>query len=359
MFPLVIICGPTATGKTKLGIHLANKFNGEIISADSRQVYRGMDVGTGKGLSTTKNQRLEIKINNQIFTLYDLEGVKIWGYDLVEPDQEFSVAHFHHFAAQAISDIRSREKTPIIVGGTGLYLKSLTQSIETINVPMDRNLRSQLESLTTSELQQRLQQLNPQKVKSMNNSDQNNPRRLIRAIEVAEFKKQTLKKTNLPRCPQASTSGACLPVGTVDTSSHLGNITVANEINIWIGLTASIELLDEKVTANVLSRSQELDHEIKLLVNRFPDFWSLPAATATGYHQWHQYLEGKINQNTAIKLWVIAEKQYLRRQLTWFKKQPQINWFQINQTNFEVDIEAKVEAWYSRFNCKQTLPHID
>ncbi len=165
MIKILIVCGPTATGKTQLAANLAKKFNGELISADSRQVYRGMDVVTGKDWP---------------------KDTTIYGYDLVRPDENFSVAHFVTHARTLINQIIKRKKLPIVVGGTGLYINSLVNPPETLSVNPDWQLRKRLETKSTRQLQDQLKKLNPQRWRQMNHSDQLNPRRLIRAIEVGQ-----------------------------------------------------------------------------------------------------------------------------------------------------------------------------
>ena len=132
----LIICGPTATGKTNLGIKLAKQFNGEIISADSRQVYQGLDIGTGKDLPV--NAKISLS------GYYIINGIKLWGYDLVKPNQDFSLAHFIDFAFPLIKTLQQQKILPVIVGGTGLYLKALTQTLDTINIKVDKRLRQKL-----------------------------------------------------------------------------------------------------------------------------------------------------------------------------------------------------------------------
>ncbi|PIS09472.1 tRNA (adenosine(37)-N6)-dimethylallyltransferase MiaA, partial [Candidatus Beckwithbacteria bacterium CG10_big_fil_rev_8_21_14_0_10_34_10] len=166
---LLIITGPTASGKTKLGVRLAQMFNGELISADSRQVYKLMDIGTGKDLPLP---------------------VPIWGLDLVKPDQEFSVADWFKVAQKKIFELWKKDKLPIIVGGTGFYLKALINGFDSLGVEPDYKLRRRLEKMSLGELQEKLSQVYSQRYEEMNQSDKNNPRRLIRAIEVV----QTLKK---------------------------------------------------------------------------------------------------------------------------------------------------------------------
>src|SRR3989344_4958306 len=126
MTKVLIICGPTATGKTKLAARLAKRFNGELVSADSRQVYRGMDLTTGK----------------------EMPDVPIWLYDVAHPDEDFSVSHWVKLAKDAISDIQKRNKLPIVVGGTGLYIQALLRPFETIDIPPNKKLREKLQKLT-------------------------------------------------------------------------------------------------------------------------------------------------------------------------------------------------------------------
>src|SRR3989338_4637595 len=164
MNKLLVISGPTATGKTSLAFKLAKKFNGELISADSRQVYKGMDIGTGKEFSAE---------------------IPTWGCDVVRPDQEWSAAHFVKFAKEVIAEVQQRGKLPIVVGGTGLYISNLLNPPETLNIPPDKKLRAELEKLPVAELQDRLKKADSKRFYGMNESDQQNPRRLVRAIEIA------------------------------------------------------------------------------------------------------------------------------------------------------------------------------
>ena len=150
MNKLLIICGPTATGKTSLGIKLARKFNGEIVSADSRQVYKGMDVATGKDLPVgSKYQVSSIKYQKIRAGYYLFEGIPVWMLDVVEPNQEFSVAQYIDLGQKVMVDIWRRKKAPIVVGGTGFYIKGLIDGIETLGVEPNWELRNRLEKLTT------------------------------------------------------------------------------------------------------------------------------------------------------------------------------------------------------------------
>lgn len=338
---LIIICGPTATGKTDLALKLAQKFNGEIISADSRQVYRGMDWGTGKGIQEFRIQNSELNWQNQKLTYYEKDSIKIWGHNLVDPDQDFSLAHFKQFSSLIIKDIHSRHKLPIIVGGTGLYLKTFSHHINTTSIPPDPKLRSQLEKQSIQQLQQKLNQLNHKKLELMNRSDRHNPRRLIRAIEIENHHRQSS-----PINPGINDPGIV----------SISNIN--KSMQLWIGLTAPFKTLDIRVGDNVKTRSHHIDLEIKTLLSQLPNFWSFQSSTTIGYHQWRQYLTGQISKTAAIKLWTVAETQYLRRQITWFKKQKQVHWFDISQPNFTSQVERQVKDWYSNLNAIQsTINH--
>lgn len=264
MHKLLVICGPTATGKTKLAAKLAKECNGELVSADSRQVYRGMDLTTGK----------------------DRPDVPIWLYDVVNPDQEFSVSHWVKLARRAISDIHDRSKLPILVGGTGLYIKAMLEPFETINIPRNEKLRQQLDSLTVPELQQVTTR------GSMNNSDWNNPRRLIRKIEITTSKKS----------PQ--------------------NITHFDAL--IIGLTAPIRYLDKQIDRRLKKREKQgLYAEIQKLRKKYSP--NLPSMSAIG----------------------INEHAYVRRQITWFKKQHGILWFDITKKDAVKNIIKEVHTWYT------------
>lgn len=164
MDKVLVVCGPTATGKTKLAMQLAQEFNGELISADSQQVYLGRDLETGKDKDI-------------------LGDTKIWLMDILEQTNDFSVSQWRRLAHDAISDILARDKLPIVVGGSGLYIRALVENLPDVDVPQNQDLRNSNKSV--SELLNMLNNIDPKRAKSLNNSDRNNPRRLIRAIEIS------------------------------------------------------------------------------------------------------------------------------------------------------------------------------
>jgi tRNA dimethylallyltransferase len=306
----LVICGPTATGKTSLGLKLAKKYNGQIISADSRQVYKGMDIGTGKDLPLNAKQQKDGH--------YLIKGIKVWGYDLINPNQDFSVGHFIKFTKPLIKKIHHQNQLPILVGGTGLYLKAVTGSIDTINIPPNPSLRKKLEKLSRTKLANTLKKINPDKFNSLNNSDSLNPRRLIRAIEVAIHNQKSLKPKSLK----------------LDS--------------LWLGLTADKKILDANIKARVIKRIKfGSQKEVESLIKKGYSF-NLPSMSAMGYKQWRLFFDKEIATKELEQTWNLAEKQYLRRQLTWFNKQKNINWFDISKPDYYQHIVNQVATWYTK-----------
>lgn len=266
MNKLLVICGPTATGKTALAIQMAKKFNGELVSADSRQVYRGMDLVTGKDTPDVPTT---------------------WLYDVVDPDEEFSVSQWVKLARAAIADIQKRNKLPIIVGGTGLYINALIQPFETIDIPPNKALRTKLQTMSVRELQAMTMR------GDMNQSDWNNPRRLIRKIEISKSKKEKTKQEKI--------YDQCI-----------------------IGLTAPLPILYARIDKRFATRVQQgMKEEIDRLIKKYGR--DLPSMSAIG----------------------LNEHDYARRQLTWFKKQKGIHWFDVTDPKFSTHVADLVGAWYT------------
>jgi len=299
MNKLVVVCGPTATGKTVVAVALAKKFNGELVSADSRQVYCGMDIGTGKDMSS-------------------LQGIPICMYDVVRPDEPFSIFQYQTKANECIKDIRSRKKLPIIIGGTGLYIQSLVQTIPTSQIKPDTELRKKLEKQTLQSLQLIMKEECLHVWGLLNDSDRNNPHRLIRKIEIA---KSGVTKINKPK---------------------------EKEYDVcWVGLTASFPDLYNRIDERVERRvKQGMVEEVKkLLKNGYT--WNLPSMSGFGYREWKEYIEGKATMEDVIKKWKFDEHGYARRQMTWFKRNKDIYWFDISKDGFEKNIESLVRSWYT------------
>lgn len=300
MDKLLIVCGPTATGKTSLGILLSKKFNGEIISADSRQVYKDMDIGTGKEWG---------------------EGVKIWGYDLVSAKDEFSVSKYLKFAQRTISDIIHRGKLPILVGGTGLYIKGIVDGIPTVDVPRSKKLRESLGKLSADQLYEHLSQIDSFKAGSMNSSDKKNPRRLIRAIEIATWMIDNSKR-DLPQNKK-----------TFDT--------------LFVGLSAPPEFLEKRINKRVEMRIDAgFEDEIKKLIKSGVD-WNDQSMMSLGYRQWRDFAEGAVDRDAALSEWKKEERKYAKRQMVWWKHDGRINWFDIREAQYPKKVEKLVEKWYT------------
>lgn len=269
MNKLLVICGPTATGKTALAAHLAKKFHGELVSADSRQVYVGMDLVTGK----------------------DRTDVPVWLYDVASPDKEFSVSQWVRLAKEAIQDITQRKKLPIVVGGTGLYIKALLAPFDTIDIPPNVRLRKRLNSLSVSELQQLVAR------GGINESDWNNPRRLIRKIEITNFKRGSLVKQE---------------------------VLLRNYDHLMIGLTAPMTMLDSRINERLTIRNQMgMAKEAASLLTRYDK--NLPSMSAIG----------------------LNEHAYARRQMTWFRKMLNVFWYDVTQPAFSLLVEKRVHSWYT------------
>ena len=175
MKPLIILAGPTASGKTALSIELAKRLNGEIISADSMQVYRGMDIGTAK---VTKDE---------------MDGVVHHFVDIIEPDEEWNVMRFCELARAAIDDICARGKVPIVVGGTGFYIHALAYGAEFDEEPEDTSLRTSLEKLTEAEIHEKLRTVDPESAEAIH---PNNKKRVIRALEYFEHTGEKISVLN-------------------------------------------------------------------------------------------------------------------------------------------------------------------
>ena len=308
MKKLLVICGPTATGKTSLAFSLAKKFNGEIVSADSRQVYKYMDIGTGK----------------------EWGDAKVWGYDLVEPNEKFSVSEYFKLMKFAISDIWERNKLPIIVGGTGLYIKSLIDGIPTVDVPKNENLRQSLERMSTEELFDKLATLDGTKAASLNQSDSKNNRRLIRAIEVAVWNVENVTEKH---------------------SVEKRKEVLDSEVDVLqIGLTASHEILFKNIEDRVDKRMNEgfIDEVESLL--KMGVSWKDQSMNSLGYKESEAFFKEGLTYEEFIEKWERNEMKYIKRQLTWFKKDKRINWFDITDNNYLESVANLVQKWYSSSN---------
>lgn len=297
MNKVLVITGPTATGKTALAVSLAKQLNGELVSADSRQVYRGMDIGTGKDIDS-------------------LEGIPMHLYDVVDPNESFNISLYLEKAHASIIDILKRKKLPIIVGGSGLYIQALLHPF-TIHVAPNEKLRNELSLLTKEALQKKLQEVGNTYWETLNSSDRENPRRLIRKIEIAMAKQKEV--------PQEKTHFDVLQIGLKTDASVL--------------YARIDERVEKRVTQGVIAEIQ------KLLDAGYS--WELPAMSGLGYRQWKPYFDGIAAKEAVIQKWKFDEHAYARRQMTWFRKDKTIQWFDIGQSDALGAIESLVTSWYT------------
>jgi tRNA dimethylallyltransferase len=316
MKKILVVCGPTATGKTGLGLKLAKKFNGEIISADSRQIYKGMDIATGKDIGQGK----------WLKDHWEIEGIPLWLLDIVEPNVEFSVAHYVDLAWGKIKDIWQKDKLPIIVGGTGFYIKAVLENIPSQGVPPNWLLRKKLETKSVGSLFEELASLDSSRAGQMNISDRQNKRRLIRAIEIARWQliNRLPEKENLPFFETLS-----------------------------IGLKDSLKSLYQKIDQRIeehfkMGAKKEVE---QLLEKGFS--WDLSSMSAMGYREWQPFFEKKEDLSEVLTRWKFNEHAYARRQMTWFKKDKRIKWFDIHRKGWENGVEKEVSIWYIKNNAKK------
>lgn len=301
---LVAIVGPTAVGKTEISIELALKLEGEIISADSMQIYKYMDIGTAKP------------------TIEERKGVPHHMIDIIYPDEEFSVAEFKALAEKCIADIHSRGKLPILTGGTGLYVNAVCYGYTFSSFDKDESLRRQLkieaEKYGKEYLYNKLKQIDPKAAEKIH---PNNLRRVIRALEV-------YIKTGVP-------------------FSHFEELTKKRgspyELLIF-GLTRPREELYERINKRVQKMIENgwVDEVKKLLEMGYTK--ELNSMQALGYRQIIDYLEGRITLQQAINLICRDTRRYAKRQYTWFRKDKNIIWFDVSKEGKEKIIENIIKS---------------
>lgn len=303
---IIAIVGPTAAGKTGLGIAIAKKFDGEVISVDSRQIYKGMDIGTAKvegekkgvegveGVEATKKPGIESLFGQTKYI--DVEGVPHWGIDLVEPDQDYSAADFRKYAEKKIKEILERGRLPILVGGTGLWLSVIIDNASLTDVPPDPALREELNARTASDLFHQYKQLDPEGAELI---DKNNKRRLVRALEV------TLK-TEVPFSKQL----------------YKGEPRYdALQIGVQVDKEALKQRIDERVEAMV---AKGLVDEVRKLNEQYG--CQIPSMSGIGYRQICKFLDGETKLKEAIEEVKKDTRGYAKRQMTWFKRDDRIRW---------------------------------
>lgn len=279
---IIVILGPTASGKSDLAVEIALQYDGEIVSADSRQVYKGLDIGTGK------------------ITASEMRGIPHHLLDVANPTEQYSVAHFKRDAEKAIDDIISRGKLPILCGGTGLYLQAIVDNVLTPEIVPNTALREELSSKTVDELFHMIQKLAPKRAETV---EAKNPRRLIRAIEIAQ------SLGTVPKLPQRPKKYDSLQIGI-----RVDEETLHSRIS---------ERLEKRLINGMLEEAKRL-HEGGLSFGRMDEL-------GLEYRYLAKYLQGEITREELKKELAVKIRQYAKRQMTWFKRDKRIQWFSLQE----------------------------
>lgn len=284
---VVVICGPTASGKTALSIKLAQRINGEIISSDSMQIYKDMDIGTAKP------------------TKEEMQGIKHYLIDFVEPNQRYSVAEFKKDAESAIEEILSEGKVPIVVGGTGLYVDSLIYGIEYQDIKLDEKYRKELENRVKEEgldvLYNEAKELDPQAIEKISPNDQ---KRILRILEI-------YKATGKNKTEQ-------------EIESRKNGVKYDYKV---FAIDMDREKLYDRINKRVdIMIENGLIEEVQGLLKEYNQFPT--AMQGLGYKEVVEYLQGKISKEEMIEKIKRETRRYAKRQMTWFRKNKQTIWIE-------------------------------
>jgi len=279
---IIVIVGPNASGKTGLSIKLAKKFKGEIVSADSRQVYKGMDIGTGKA---TEKER---------------QGIPHYLLDIASPKTRFDVVKYKKLALRAINKIQEKNKLPILVGGTGFYIQAVIDGLIIPPIKPDWKLRKKLEKKTNQELFKMLKKLDPNRAETI---EKNNPRRLIRALEIIIKSKK--------------------PVPPLQTRPPKFEV-------LMIGVKRNQKELRKRIKKRLLKRLKVgMIAEVKKLHNPPAGrgvSWKRLEEFGLEYRYLAFFLQGKLTEQEMIERLQKEIERYAKRQMTWFKKDKRIHW---------------------------------
>lgn len=311
--PLLVLTGPTAVGKTKLSISLAKAINGEIISADSMQVYRHMDIGSAK-------------IRKE-----EMEGVPHYLVDVLEPEEEFHIVKFQQMAKEAMKEIYSRNKIPILVGGTGFYIQSVTKDIDFTEAEQETAYRQELEALALEKgsafLHEKLREVDPQSAEEIH---ENNVKRVIRALEFYEQNGFPISRHNAEQKQRQSPYQLA-----------------------YFVLNAPRPLLYERIDRRVDEMIQEgLVKEVQTLKER-GCHRGMVSMQGLGYKEILDYLEGNCSLEEAVRILKRDTRHFAKRQITWFKREEDVTW--VNKDDFDYNEEKILEYMLSVCREKQIL----
>ena len=295
---VIVICGPTASGKTKLSVELAKKIDGEIICCDSMQIYKDMNIGTAK------------------VTKEEMQGIKHYLVDFVLPDQRYSVADYKKDATKAIQEVLSKEKVPIIVGGTGLYVDSLIYNIDYPEIKTDLEYRKKLEKVADEEglekLYEMAKKIDERATLAISSNDR---KRIIRILEI-------YKATGKNKTEQ-------------EIQSRKNEVKYDYKV---FGINIERPILYERINKRVDTMlEQGLIDEVKKLIRKYPEFPT--AMQAIGYKEIVEYLNNEITIEEAIEKIKQETRRYAKRQITWFKRIENLIWLDgLNSTQNNINI---------------------
>lgn len=302
MQKVIVICGPTASGKTSLSIELAKRMQGEIISCDSMQIYQEMDIGTAKP------------------TLEERQGINHYLLDFISPEERYSVADYKADAKKAIKEIIEKGKTPIVVGGTGLYIDSLIYEIEYPTIKFDKDYRKKLEERVQTEgiekLYEEAKKIDPLAIQKISQHDK---KRILRILEIyhATGKTKTEQETESRKKPPEY------------------------DYKVY-ALKWDREILYERINKRVdLMLEQGLIEEVKEILEKHKRFST--AMQGLGYKEVVEYLEGKVTKEEMIEKIKRETRRYAKRQMTWFRKNKQTIWLD-GQAKIQDNIEIILEG---------------
>ena len=293
---VIVICGPTASGKTSLSISLAKKINGEIVSCDSMQIYKEMDIGSAKP------------------TVEEMQEIKHYLVDFVSPEKRYSVSEYKEDASKAIEEIINKGKTPIIVGGTGLYLNSLIYNIQYNEMEVDLNYRRELEKEAEEYglevLYNRAKEIDPEAMEKVSANDKKRITRVLEIYNATGRNKTELEKKSRKEVPY-------------------------NYLIFGINMERSI--LYDRINKRVdIMLEQGLIEEVKKLINKYSN---MPTAMqGLGYKEVKEFLDGNISKEEMIEKIKMETRRYAKRQITWFKRIKNIIWLDgLNKTEENVN----------------------
>jgi tRNA dimethylallyltransferase len=304
---LIVITGQTATGKTALALNMASLLHGNLINADSRQIYRGLTIISGKDVEDY-HFHTKYKAGDKTIGYYTLKNIPVWLYDIIDPRQSFSSHEYVILATSLIAKLLKKDITPIVVGGTYLYLYHLLYGLDEAG-DINSELREQLNSKSVTELQHLLIDKDNEMFNKLNHSDQNNPHRLIRKLEQLEA---GIKITGMSQTYMFKLSSVL----------HIPDL----EIEMYGTYTEDKDVLKERIRRRVVQRIEggALEEVQKILSSGCKE--NEPGLKTLGFSLLSDYIRNNISKDTLIEQWTTKELQYAKRQYTFMKRDPNIKW---------------------------------